>query len=51
VARLRPVTAQIAIAVARAAARDGVGREIEEAAVHAAMWEPVYPVLDPPAAR
>jgi malic enzyme len=54
VALLRPVTAEIAVAVARGARDAGVGRPLDDAAldasVRAAMWEPVYPVLEPVAA-
>jgi malate dehydrogenase (oxaloacetate-decarboxylating) len=54
VALLRPVTAEIAVAVAREARDAGVGRPLDDAAldasVRAAMWEPVYPVLEPVAA-
>jgi malic enzyme len=53
IADLRPVTAEIAVAVAREAARAGVGRVLDEdalpGAVRTAMWEPVYPVLEPAA--
>ena len=53
IADLRPVTTEIAVAVAREAARAGVGGALDEdalpGAVRAAMWEPVYPVLEPPA--
>jgi malic enzyme len=51
IADLRPVTAEIAAAVARAARDAGVGRALADTewpqAVRAAMWEPVYPVLEP----
>jgi malic enzyme len=51
IARLREVTAEIAVAVAREAGRAGVGRAMDERAlveaVRGAMWEPVYPVLEP----
>jgi malate dehydrogenase (oxaloacetate-decarboxylating) len=51
IAQLRPVTAEIAVAVAREAGRAGVGRPKDDdawpEAVRRAMWEPVYPVLDP----
>jgi len=51
VADLRPVTAEIAVAVAREAKAAGVGRPLDDGAVsqavREAMWEPVYPVLEP----
>jgi malate dehydrogenase (oxaloacetate-decarboxylating) len=51
IAELRPVTAEIAVAVARQAREEGVGRPLADAelerAVRDAMWEPVYPVLEP----
>jgi malate dehydrogenase (oxaloacetate-decarboxylating) len=49
---LRQTSAAVAAAVARAAALDGVARRYEDAyddAVAAAMWEPVYRPLRPPA--
>jgi malate dehydrogenase (oxaloacetate-decarboxylating) len=51
IADLRAVTAAIAAAVVRAARAAGVGRSLDDdaipEAVRAAMWEPVYPVLEP----
>jgi malate dehydrogenase (oxaloacetate-decarboxylating) len=51
IAELRGVTAEIAIAVARAARDAGLGRTGSDAelaeAVRASMWEPVYPRLEP----
>jgi malic enzyme len=51
VAELRGVTADIAVAVACEARDSGVGRGPADAelpsAVRAAMWEPVYPLLEP----
>ncbi|HVR71473.1 MAG TPA: NAD-dependent malic enzyme [Vicinamibacteria bacterium] len=51
IADLRPVTAEIAVAVAREARDGGVGRHLDDAdlpkAVRGSMWEPVYPVLEP----
>jgi malic enzyme len=51
IAALRPVTAEIAIAVAREATAAGIGRPLDDAAlgagVRASMWDPVYPVLEP----
>jgi malic enzyme len=48
---LRRVTAAVAEAVVRQAREDGVGREIADAdipaAVRRAVWEPRYPALDP----
>lgn len=49
VADLRPVSATVAIAVVRAAVEEGLARaEVTDplAQVHAAMWEPVYPVVE-----
>jgi malic enzyme len=54
IARLRSVAARVAKAVVREARDRGVGRPFTDAeipeAVAAAMWEPVYPVLDLPPA-
>jgi malic enzyme len=51
IAELRPVTAEIAIAVAREAREAGVGRALRDdelaQAVRASMWEPVYPRMEP----
>jgi malic enzyme len=51
---LRAVTAEIAVAVARAARDAGVGRPLGDGelaeTVRDSMWEPVYPELDPVAA-
>lgn len=52
IARLRETTMDVAVAVARAAARDGVAHEpvegtddtVEER-IHAAMWHPAYPPI------
>jgi malic enzyme len=48
--RLREVTARVAEAVVRAARDEGAGLPLENGAaakaVHAAMWEPVYPAYD-----
>ena len=50
-ARLRRVTARVAIAVVAAARDDRVGRPLKDGeipnAVRAAMWEPCYPELVP----
>ena len=49
VANLRASSATVAIAVARAAAKDGVATKSHEnlvQAVHDAMWQPVYPTSD-----
>ena len=50
IAELRPVTAQIAMAVAREAREAGVGRPLDDAelaaTVRASMWEPDYPLLE-----
>jgi malate dehydrogenase (oxaloacetate-decarboxylating) len=50
IAALRRVTARVAEAVAKEARNRGLGRPLGDAeipsAVAAAMWEPVYPVLD-----
>ncbi len=52
IAALRRVTARVAEAVVREARDRGWGRPFTDAeigpAVAAAMWEPAYPVLDPP---
>jgi malic enzyme len=52
IARLRPVAARVAEAIVREARDRGLGRPFTDAeipaAVAAAMWEPVYPVLDLP---
>ena len=51
IAELRVATREIAVAVAREAGRAGVGLARDDAAlqaaVDAAMWEPVYPELEP----
>jgi malate dehydrogenase (oxaloacetate-decarboxylating) len=51
IAELRPVTAEIAVAVARQAREEGVGRPLGDAelerAVRDSMWDPVYPLLEP----
>ena len=51
VADLRRVTARIAEAVVREACREGLGRPFPDAeiapAVASAMWEPLYPELEP----
>src|SRR5262245_2087735 len=53
IASLRRVTARVAEAVVREARDRGVGRALGDAeipaSVSAAMWEPVYPILDGPA--
>ena len=49
VADLRAVSATVAVAVVRAAVEEGLARaEVTDplAQVHAAMWEPVYPVIE-----
>jgi malate dehydrogenase (oxaloacetate-decarboxylating) len=49
VADLRPVSATVAVAVVRAAVEQGLARaDVTDplAEVHAAMWEPVYPVIE-----
>ncbi len=49
VADLRPVSTTVAVAVVRAAVDEGLARaEITDplAQVHAAMWAPVYPVIE-----
>nr|MDP9466941.1 oxaloacetate-decarboxylating malate dehydrogenase [Actinomycetota bacterium] len=49
VADLRPVSATVAVAVVRAAVEEGLAQaEVTDplAQVHAAMWEPVYPVIE-----
>jgi malate dehydrogenase (oxaloacetate-decarboxylating) len=49
IAQLRRVTSQVAQAVIRQAAADGVARNVPDdpaEAVAAAMWEPGYPVLE-----
>jgi malate dehydrogenase (oxaloacetate-decarboxylating) len=49
VANLRASSATVAVAVARAAAEDGVATRSHEnliQAVHDAMWQPVYPTSD-----
>ena len=46
---LRPVSATVAVAVVRAAVEEGLAQaDITDplAQVHAAMWEPVYPVIE-----
>ena len=49
--QLRRVTARVAAAVVREARDRGLGRALPDAeipgAVAAAMWEPVYPTLEP----
>jgi malic enzyme len=51
IGELRPVTAEIAIAVAREAREAGVGRALGDTelaqAIRASMWEPVYPRMEP----
>jgi malic enzyme len=51
IGRLRQVTARVAEAVVRRARDEGIGRSLSDAdipvAIAAAMWEPVYPELDP----
>lgn len=51
IASLRPVTAEIALAVAREATAAGTGRPLDDAdlaaTARASMWDPVYPVLEP----
>jgi malate dehydrogenase (oxaloacetate-decarboxylating) len=51
IARLRTVTARVAAAVVRQARDEGIGRDLDDgeipAAVASAMWEPNYPELDP----
>ena len=49
VADLRPVSATVAVAVVQAAIDEGLARaEVTDplAEVHAAMWEPAYPVIE-----
>jgi malic enzyme len=51
IARLRTVAARVAAAVVRQARDEGIGRDLDDGdipgAVASAMWEPVYPQLDP----
>jgi len=51
IARLRRVAARVAEAVVRQARDEGIGRELDDneipGAVATAMWEPIYPELDP----
>jgi malate dehydrogenase (oxaloacetate-decarboxylating) len=49
VSDLRAVSATVAVAVVQAAVDEGLARaEVTDplAQVHAAMWEPVYPVIE-----
>ncbi len=51
IARLRTVTARVAEAVVRQARDEGIGRALDDGeipgTVASAMWEPIYPELDP----
>jgi len=50
IAALRQVTCRVAEAVIRQAVAEGVARSVPDdpaAAVAAAMWEPVYPLIEP----
>ena len=54
IAGLRAITARVAAAVVRQAVTDGVARNAPEdpaEAIAAAMWDPVYPAIDPDRSR